>query len=96
MHRLIDLESYPIDQSGCEGYRALVDRYREQLNESGMFNLSGFLRTEVCGEAVKEIEPIMIPAVGATERIIAVFSFYEFPGKVFSDQERIGFYGRAS
>ncbi len=32
---------------------------------------------------------------GTHDRIIAVFSYYEQPGVVFSEQERIGFYGRA-
>lgn len=36
------------------------------------------------------------PAEGATPRIIAVFSYYEKPGVTFSDEERIGFYGRAA
>ena len=31
---------------------------------------------------------------GKTERMIAVFSYYDFPGKIFSENERIGFYGR--
>ena len=35
------------------------------------------------------------PVVGDQDRIIAVFSFYERPDVVFTDQERIGFYGRA-
>lgn len=35
------------------------------------------------------------PVVGDRDRIIAVFSFYEQPGVVFSRDERIGFYGRA-
>jgi hypothetical protein len=36
------------------------------------------------------------PVVGGRERIIAVFSFFERPGVVFSEEERIGFYGRAA
>ena len=36
------------------------------------------------------------PVKGYKERVIAVFSYYEFPGKVFSAEENIGFYGRAS
>ena len=36
------------------------------------------------------------PVVGARPRIIAVFSFYERPGVRFSEEERIGFYGRAA
>lgn len=35
-----------------------------------------------------------VPVSGPRARIIAVFSFYEAPGKVFSDEERLGFYGR--
>ncbi len=33
---------------------------------------------------------------GATERIIAVFSYYERPGVNFSEEDRIKFYGRAA
>ena len=33
---------------------------------------------------------------GERARIIAVFSYFERPGVTFSDEERIGFYGRAS
>jgi len=36
------------------------------------------------------------PVQGQTTRIIAVFSYYETPGVVFSDEDRIGFFGRAS
>ncbi len=36
------------------------------------------------------------PVVGGKQRIIAVFSYYQQPGVSFSEQERIGFYGRAA
>ncbi len=36
------------------------------------------------------------PVQGATPRIISVLSYYENPGVRFSDEERIGFFGRAS
>jgi predicted 2-oxoglutarate/Fe(II)-dependent dioxygenase YbiX len=36
------------------------------------------------------------PARGARERIVAVFSYYEKPGVMFSKEEQIGFYGRAA
>ncbi len=36
------------------------------------------------------------PVKGSRLRVIAVFSFYERPGVRFSDEERIGFYGRAA
>lgn len=35
------------------------------------------------------------PVEGETERMIAVLSYYENPGHVFSTEERVGFYGRA-
>ena len=35
------------------------------------------------------------PPSGGRDRIIAVFSYYERPGVVFSPEERLGFYGRA-
>lgn len=34
------------------------------------------------------------PTIGDTERIIAVLSYYETPGVMFSAEERIGFFGR--
>ncbi len=36
------------------------------------------------------------PVEGDKDRMIAVFSYYEKPGVVFSDSERMGFYGRVS
>ncbi len=36
------------------------------------------------------------PVVGETERLIAVFSYFDRPGVVFSAAERLGFYGRAA
>ncbi|NKB52592.1 MAG: 2OG-Fe(II) oxygenase [Rhizobiaceae bacterium] len=36
------------------------------------------------------------PIEGNKDRVIAVFSYFEEPGVVFSDEERIGFYGRAA
>ena len=36
------------------------------------------------------------PVIGDQARIISVFSYYQTPGVVFSDEERLGFYGRAA
>jgi hypothetical protein len=36
------------------------------------------------------------PVEGPRERVIAVLSYYERPGVMFSDDERVGFYGRAN
>jgi len=34
------------------------------------------------------------PVVGSVPRVISVFSYYDRPGVSFSDEERVGFYGR--
>jgi hypothetical protein len=36
------------------------------------------------------------PVVGDRQRLIAVFSYYENPGVVFTKEDQIGFYGRAA
>ena len=36
------------------------------------------------------------PVAGNVERLVAVFSFFERPGVLFSEEERLGFYGRAA
>ena len=36
------------------------------------------------------------PVQGETDRVIAVFSYYETPDVMFSEEERVGFYGRGS
>jgi hypothetical protein len=34
------------------------------------------------------------PPVGELARVVTVFSYYETPGRMFSDEENLGFYGR--
>lgn len=36
----------------------------------------------------------VVPVQGPKDRVIAIFSFYEKPGVVFSAKEQLGFYGR--
>ncbi|MGH6893676.1 MAG: HalD/BesD family halogenase [Dongiaceae bacterium] len=36
------------------------------------------------------------PPAGERDRIVAIFSYYDRPGVVFSAEERLGFYGRAN
>ena len=36
------------------------------------------------------------PVRGPRERVIAVFSYYDRPGVMFTPEERVGFYGRAA
>jgi len=34
------------------------------------------------------------PPIGELARVVTVFSYYEIPGRMFSDEENLGFYGR--
>jgi len=36
----------------------------------------------------------VVPPVGNVARVITVFTYYETPGRMFSDEENMGFYGR--
>lgn len=36
------------------------------------------------------------PPVGDVARVITVFTYYETPGRMFSDEENLGFYGRTN
>ena len=36
------------------------------------------------------------PPQGELDRMVAVFTYYESPGRVFSDEENLGFYGRTA
>jgi len=38
----------------------------------------------------------VVPVQGSNDRVIAIFSFYEQPGVVFSSEEQMGFYGRTA
>ena len=80
MHNLIDLHTYPIHEPASEDYGALVARCRDELNDSGMFNLSGFLRPEACTEAVREIMPVMAEHSFTHRRMHNIYFLDEVPG----------------
>ncbi|MGI9316967.1 MAG: HalD/BesD family halogenase [bacterium] len=80
MKTLIDLQNYPIDQSGGEPYRALVDSCRRDLRESGMFNLPGFLSVGACNQAIEEINPVMDSGSFTHRRFHNVYFLDSIPG----------------
>lgn len=59
MHKLIDLDRYPLDSAGSPDWQNLVDRSRVRLAQDGLFNLSGFIRQEACKRAVSEVRPLL-------------------------------------
>ena len=73
MNQLIDLERYPLDQEGSPAWTALVDRARADLVAYGMFNLEGFLRPGVAGQAMAEIAPVMETASFEHKRLHNIY-----------------------
>lgn len=56
---LVDLESYPLDQPGSAEWLALVERCIADLDDRGMFELSGFLRPHVVARTLDTLLPRM-------------------------------------
>ena len=38
----------------------------------------------------------VVPPVGNLARVVTVFTYYETPGRMFSNEENLGFYGRTN
>lgn len=55
MQDIIDLDTYPLDKPGTQGYDALVARCRRALARDGMFDLAGFLRPKALEQALAEV-----------------------------------------
>ncbi|MCX7302398.1 MAG: 2OG-Fe(II) oxygenase [Rhodobacterales bacterium] len=58
MRDMIDLDRYPLDQSGSPAWLALVAQAKADLARDGMFNLEGFLRPLVTAEAAESLAPV--------------------------------------
>jgi hypothetical protein len=59
MHRILDLDRYPLDQPHTPAWSMLVDTCRAKLAENGLFNLPGFLLQTAISTAVNELNPIL-------------------------------------
>jgi len=57
MKKYLNLDAFPIDRPGDESYRALVARCRTDLEQHGMFNLDGLVKTETLAKAVAQLMP---------------------------------------
>lgn len=56
MHRIINLEIYPLDRPGSAEWQALVRQCQADLAANGMFNLVGLMQAEL---AAKEVAGLM-------------------------------------
>jgi hypothetical protein len=86
--------------------------YRTDLRSDADPNYEGVARLLAGKDPLSRIEPLSAGTLnvfrgrntahrvttveGSRERIIAVFSYYERPGVMFTEEERIGFYGRTA
>jgi hypothetical protein len=59
MHDIVNLGEFPLDAPDSAAYAALVTRCKADLTRDGMFNLDGFLRTEVAKAEVNRLTPII-------------------------------------
>ena len=59
MHRLLDLDLYPIHELDSTRGKALVESCRADLAKEGIFSLEGFMRPEAVKECVGEVKPLM-------------------------------------
>ncbi len=54
MKEILDLERYPIDQPGTEGYARLVAWAKAELAATGMFSLEGFMHASAAQQVADE------------------------------------------
>lgn len=59
MKDILDLNSYPIDAVGSDARQSLVEWCQAELEERGMFNLEGFLRSEVIDQCLSEVTTLL-------------------------------------
>jgi len=57
MQDILNLERFPLDRPGSEGWRALVARCQSDLATTGMFNLERLMREDIAAAEVKALTP---------------------------------------
>lgn len=72
-------------------YRAVADLLEGRRTPTSMHLSPGTLNVFRGKNTAHRVTPVQ----GNINRIISVFSYFEQPGVYFSDNERVGFYGRA-
>ncbi len=80
MHNIIDLNRYPLDNSGSADLRALVDRCRAELARDGLFNLAGFMKPAALTQAVAEVVPVIRTSAFEHAREHNIYFKKDIPG----------------
>jgi len=60
MHRIIDLDRFPLDQPYTPAWSTLVDECKAKLLNEGLFNLPNFLLDEAVSTVTNELKPILV------------------------------------
>jgi hypothetical protein len=79
MHTILDLDRYPLDQEGSPAWDDLVAKSKATLAADGMFNLEGFLRSDIAEKAVAEIRPVMDGSSHTHKRLHNIYFKPEIP-----------------
>ena len=80
MNLTLDLDRYPLDQPGSQGWHALVETSRQGLRADGMFSLEGFLRPGVAEQAARAIAPRVATEAFTHKRLHNIYFKPEIPG----------------
>ena len=80
MRELLDLDRYPVDRLGSAAGDALVEACQLELAAQGMFNLPGFVRSEVIARAATELRPRIDTQAFTHRRWHNIYFRREVPG----------------
>ena len=80
VQEILALDRYPLDQPKSAEYIQLVQQCRQELNSTGMFNLPGFLMSDACETAVRELLPIINNASFTHKRSHNIYFQSDIPG----------------
>ena len=80
MHHILDLGRYPLHRVHSREWQELVARCRSALSSSGMFNLEGFVRSEVVRAVASSLTPVFDSKGFVHERLHNVYFVDGVPG----------------
>ena len=68
MRKILDLDRWPLDELDGPAGRGLIARCRNELHETGMFNLAALIRPDALRACVAEVEPLLASAAFTQSR----------------------------
>ncbi len=80
MQDILDLERYPLHQTGSPQWMTLVDRCRTDLSNTGMYNLDGLMRLNIVEQAASTLAPLFASVGFNHEREHNIYFLDDVPG----------------